>query len=221
MSLKILFMDELNGFYKSKVMILLWFGLPLLSFLMRFIESSLEGTPLSLITALLIGNIGGMLGFAMIGTSLASEINHHVYDLFIIRPVKKANIIISKFLAVFTCLFLAAIIAIIFGMLVDVISGDIILDYSMLKNILEPLTISLSMMAISCSTGVLIGITISSIAAAAILSVYIGSQLSSLLLLPTFIINGENSTLLSIIIGTSITLIILLISILIFNKKQF
>ncbi|MFW6196653.1 MAG: hypothetical protein ACOC5D_04875 [Thermoplasmatota archaeon] len=36
MSLKILFKDELRGFYKSKVMIVLWVGLPLLAALIYF-----------------------------------------------------------------------------------------------------------------------------------------------------------------------------------------
>ncbi len=39
MKLRVLFIDELRGFYKSKVMIFLWIGLPVIALLFRFISA--------------------------------------------------------------------------------------------------------------------------------------------------------------------------------------
>jgi hypothetical protein len=41
MKLGLLFKDELLGFYKSKVMIFLWIGLPVIALLFRFLRSPL------------------------------------------------------------------------------------------------------------------------------------------------------------------------------------
>ena len=82
MSLKILFLDELKGFYKSKVMIILWVGLPLLSLLFNFLVPDIEDFPISSIVAIIFSSIGGMLASAMLSTSIASEKVRHVYDLF-------------------------------------------------------------------------------------------------------------------------------------------
>ena len=107
MSLKILFVDELKGFYKSKVMIVLWVGLPLLSLLFHYIVPDTEGIPISSIVAIILSSIGGTLGSAMLSTSIASEKIRHVYDLFLIRPVKRTSILLAKFFSVYLCLIIA------------------------------------------------------------------------------------------------------------------
>ena len=43
MQLGLLFADELRGFYKSKVMIFLWIGLPVIALLFRFISAGSTG----------------------------------------------------------------------------------------------------------------------------------------------------------------------------------
>ncbi len=43
MKLGLLFKDELLGFYKSKVMIFLWIGLPVVALLFRFISGASTG----------------------------------------------------------------------------------------------------------------------------------------------------------------------------------
>jgi ABC-2 type transport system permease protein len=107
MSFRILFFDELKGFYKSKVMLILWFGLPFLTLLIHFINPDLEGLPVSSLVALLISSVGGTLSAALLSTSITNEKSHHVYDLFLVRPVKRYSILLAKYLAVYLCLIIA------------------------------------------------------------------------------------------------------------------
>ena len=60
MTLTLLFKDELQGFYKSKVMIFLWVGLPVIALLFRFIQVSSSGVEMTftLISTLLVSSIG-------------------------------------------------------------------------------------------------------------------------------------------------------------------
>jgi ABC-2 type transport system permease protein len=220
MSFFILFKDELRGFYKSKVMIILWVGMPLVSVLFHFLQPDTEGLPFISIISLVVGSIGGSLGSAMLSTSICSEKNSHVYDLFIIRPVKRYNLILSKFVAVYLCLIFATIISIIFGFIIDYITIGIPPGY-ILKNSFESLSISMCAMAIACSIGTFFGVSVSSVAAAAILSVYVGNQVSAISILPVIFITSLNPITFSLVIGISSTATLLLISVLIFHWQQF
>jgi ABC-type Na+ efflux pump permease subunit len=220
MSLRLLFIDELRGYAKSKVMIVLWFGLPLLSFLIQFINpSELEGMPISFLVSIVVSSIGGTLSGIMLSTSIVSEKNRHVYELFLIRPVKRRNLLLAKFLAVYLCLVIAVSISLGLGLIIDALTGD--LSEAFLNITFDSLIISLSTMAITCSIGILFGVITSSVPVAAILSVYLGSQLSSLIILPTFFISGLDTKTLALTLGLSLTIVIMSINILIFNGKQF
>jgi ABC-2 type transport system permease protein len=219
MSLKILFLDELKGFYKSKVMIILWIGMPLLSILLHFIPNT-ENFPITSLVAILIASIGGTLAAAMLSTSIASEKFRHVYDLFLIRPVRRSSILLSKFFAVYFCLIIATLISLIFGLIIDGFTIGILPDYVMVQTF-ESLFISLAGMAISCSIGMLFGILVSSVPVAAILSVYLGNQISALSILPTIFLDFINPILFALIIGVSVTISILTIGIIVFNRRQF
>ena len=89
MSLKILFKDELRGFYKSKVMIFLWVGLPILAILIYFWSPDTgQEIPFAAFSALLLSSIGGTLASVMLAVSIINEKEKNVYDLFLIRPIK-------------------------------------------------------------------------------------------------------------------------------------
>lgn len=62
MSFVLLVSDEIKGFYKSKVMIFLWIGLPFLTILIHF-WSSLQGggIPFTALSAIVTSSIGGTL----------------------------------------------------------------------------------------------------------------------------------------------------------------
>jgi len=219
LSFLLLFLDELKGYAKSKVMIVLWFGLPLLSFLIHFIQPETEDFPISFLVVLLVASIGGTLSAIMLSTSIVNEKNRHVYELFLIRPVKRYNLLLAKFFAVFLCLIIAILISLIGGLLIDIITIGFPENY--LNSIFDSLIISMSSMAITCSIGIFIGVLVSSVAVAAILAVYLGGQLSSVIILPTFFIPGLDPEMLALILGISISTILMGINILLFNRMQF
>jgi len=200
-------------------MIILWIGIPLLSFLLHFIPNT-EDFPITSLVAILIASIGGTLAAAMLSTSIASEKSRHVYDLFLIRPVRRRNILLAKFFAVYFCLIIATGISLILGLIVDGLTIGILPEYVLVQTS-ESLFISLAGMAISCSIGMLFGILVSSVPVAAILSVYLGNQLTALSILPTVFLNFINPILFALIIGILIPTFILTISIMTFNRRQF
>ncbi len=120
----LLFVDELRGFYKSKVMVFLWIGLPIIALLFRFISAGSSGQNISftLISALIVSSIGGTLASVMLAVFIINEKNRHVYDLFLIRPLKRRDIILAKFFSVYTCVAIASFIAILAGMITDYIT---------------------------------------------------------------------------------------------------
>lgn len=220
MSLKLLFFDELRGYAKSKVMVVLWVGLPLLALLIQFINpGDYEGMPVSFLVSLVVSSIGGTLSAIMLSTSIVSEKNRHVYELFLIRPVRRSSLILAKYLAVYLCLVIAVSISLSIGLIIDLIRGDLVENF--LKVTLESLLVGISSMSITCSIGIFFGVLVSSVPVAAILSVYLGSQLSSLILLPTFYIDALNPVVFALSLGISLTGIILLVDTLLFNRQQF
>ncbi len=220
MSLKILFVDELKGFYKSKVMIVLWVGLPLLSLLFHYIVPDTEGIPISSIVAIILSSIGGTLGSAMLSTSIASEKIRHVYDLFLIRPVKRTSILLAKFFSVYLCLIIATGISLTLGLILDQIFIGNLSEF-VLNQTIESLTISIAAMAISCSIGIFFGIIVSSVPVATILSVYIGNQISAISILPTLFLDFIDPIIFSLLVGCIAAVIMLTISSILFSRKQF
>ena len=220
MSLKILFADELKGFYKSKVMIVLWVGLPLLSLLFHYIVPDTEGIPISSIVAIILSSIGGTLGSAMLSTSIASEKIRHVYDLFLIRPVKRTSILLAKFFSVYLCLIIATGISLTLGLILDQIFIGNLSEF-VLNQTIESLTISIAAMAISCSIGIFFGIIVSSVPVATILSVYIGNQISAISILPTLFLDFIDPIVFSLLVGCIAAVFMLTISSILFSRKQF
>ena len=220
MSLKILFADELKGFYKSKVMIVLWVGLPLLSLLFHYIVPNTEGIPISSIVAIILSSIGGTLGSAMLSTSIASEKIRHVYDLFLIRPVKRTSILLAKFFSVYLCLIIATGISLTLGLILDQIFIGNLPEF-VLNQTIESLTISIAAMAISCSIGIFFGIIVSSVPVATILSVYIGNQISAISILPAVFIDFIDPIVFSLLVGCIAAVLMLTISSILFSRKQF
>lgn len=220
MSFFLLFWDEIRGFIKSKVMIALWIGLPLLSIIMHFIQPDTEGIPISIFTGLIVASIGGLLAAVMLSTTMVNELNARVYDLYLIRPVKRWHLIIAKYLAVFLCLTIATFLSLGVGLLIDHFTIGLPPD-TVISDTFESLAVSLAAMSISCAAGILIGILVNSIALAAILSIYLGQQLSLVAVLPGIFFETINPLYFSIGIGVAVTILILIVEIIVFNKKQF
>jgi ABC-2 type transport system permease protein len=220
MSLKILFFDELRGFYKSKIMIILWVGLPILSIILNLLRLDTEGVPLSYFVGLFIASIGGTLSSVMLSTSITSEINRQVFNLFLIRPVKRESLLIAKYLAVFSCLVIATLITLIVGVFIDWITTGIPQSIVLIQS-MESLGFSLAAMSISCSVGIIIGISVKNVAASAILSVYVGNQFSLISILPSVFLPGIlNPLIFSGSIGILLTALLMGIGIIIFKNKE-
>ena len=226
MSLLLLYKDELQGYYKSKIMIILWIGMPLITILMRllqFLDTSPGAAelPFTLITILVVSQIGGTLSSVMLSTSIVNEKNKKVYDLFLIRPVKRYELILAKYFAVISCLIIAIIISLIMGIIIDFFMNDLPSATEIWRVNIENLIVSLASMSISCCLGILFGIAINSVVAAAILSLYVGNQLSSVILIVVIFINETYKIFISSTIGIVLTIIIMAINLLQFIKKQF
>lgn len=221
MNLPLLFADELRGFYKSKVMVALWVGLPVIAILFRFLQYSSTGQniPFTVVSALVVSSVGGTLAAVMLAVFIINEKNRHVYELFLIRPIKRYEIILAKYLAVYLCVAIASLIAVAAGIAIDYATATT-LPAAILPNAAESLAISLSMVAVSCSAGVLIGIAAPSILVGAILVIYGGNQISVLPLLPT-ILGLSNATTFTAAIAALVTAIFIALSIALFNRKQF
>jgi ABC-2 type transport system permease protein len=221
MQLGLLFVDELRGFYKSKVMIFLWIGLPVIALLFRYISSISSGQslPFTLISALVVSSIGGTLASVMLTVFLINEKNRHVYDLFLIRPLKRRDIILSKFLSVYVCVAIASLIAVLAGITVDFASTGA-LSTTILTDAGQSLATSLSMIAVACSAGVIIGVASPSVLVGAILVIYGGNQISVIPLVPT-LLNIQNAALFTIGLAGAVAAALLGGAILLFEKKQF
>ena len=221
MKLPLLYVDELRGFYKSKVMLFLWIGLPIISILFRFVEYGTTGQALSftVISALVISSLAGTLAAVMLTISIINEKNRHVYELFLIRPIKRREIILAKFLSVYTCVAVASFIAVFFGMGTDYLTTGA-LSTGVLNNLGQSLAVSLSMVAVACAAGVLVGVAAPSVLVGAILVIYGGNQISVLPLVPT-ILNLSNATEFTIGLAALATSLILVAAVGLFERKQF
>jgi ABC-2 type transport system permease protein len=217
----LLFVDELRGFYKSKVMIFLWVGLPVIALLFRFVSagSSGQSIPFTVISALVVSSIGGTLASVMLAVFIINEKNRRVYDLFLIRPLKRRDILLAKFFSVYTCVAIASFIAVLVGIVTDYATTGA-LSTTILTDAGQSLAISLSMIAVACSAGVLIGIASPTVLVGAILVIYGGNQISVISLVPT-LLNLPDASVFTIALAALVAVILLATAITVFNRKQF
>ena len=216
-NLAILYLDELRGFGRSRVMLVLWIGLPLVTALFRLLQPNLEGMPLTTFTALMTGSIGGTLSAVLMATTITGERLSKVYDLFLVRPIRRGWLLVAKYLAALTGLFVAAFLAVAVGLAVDAFNG--LPALSLIEAALVPLLLSLSAMAVATAVGLLFGVLFNSVAAAAILSVYSGNQLSAIVLLPMVFLTGAWPLVIALGTGLLVPVGLLLASAAIFQRK--
>lgn len=218
MTFRILYTDELRGLARSKVMIALWVGLPLLTLLLKLIQPDTEGVPLLTFAAVLVGSIGGTLSAVLLSTTITGERNRHVYDLFLTRPVSRGTLLLAKFFAALTCLFVAALGSIGLALVVDAATGALVPGLA--GQLGESLLVSVAGMAVASAVGVLFGVLVNSIAVSAILSVYLGNQLSAIIVLPTVFVEGLNVPLFAGLVGALVPAILMIAAIAVFKRKS-
>lgn len=192
---RLLLRDELVGFAKSKVMIVMWVVLPLLAMAAYLLlpDELLEARGVSrqqisatAFVAFLMSSLAGTVAALMVAVDIVSERNRKVYELFVIRPISRAAIIWAKFLAVFACVSIACLAAIIAGLLVDWLRGAAISGQD-LRALVEPLVSLVGVIAVSTGIGVVFGTLSKSILAAVILILYLGQNLAIIPMLPIYL----------------------------------
>lgn len=222
MTLGLLYADEMRGFYKSYVMLALWVGLPALTialhFLQPLIEPAMRDWSLSYVVSITIAGIGGPLASVSLSASIVSERNQKVYELFLIRPVRRSSLILAKFAATYTCLVVATVISLASGMVIDSWLG--VPFESLWNEIVTSVVVTLSAMAMACSGAVLIGMFVSSVALASIVSIFGGEILILVPMLPNYFDPSANPVPLAIVSGLVITSLFLVLTIHVFNHRQ-
>jgi ABC-2 type transport system permease protein len=221
MSLALLFIDELRGFYKSKVMLFLWVGLPVIVILFRFVQVSTTGQEISftVISTLIVSSLAGTLASVMLAVSIINEKNRHVYELFLIRPLKRRDLLFSKYLSVYLCVAIASLISVLVGIATDLLIGGS-LSSAVFNSLGQSLALSFSMIAIACAAGVLIGVVSPSVLVGAILVIYGGNQTSIIPLLPT-LLNIPDAVLFTIALAVATAAGLLAGALFLFGRKQF
>jgi ABC-type transport system involved in multi-copper enzyme maturation permease subunit len=212
-----LYADEMLGFVRSKVMIVLIIGLPILITVLRLVQPDTEGMPFFAFTAIIMASVGGTLGAVLLSTSITNERARHVYDLFLVRPVTRAQLLLAKYFAALTVLLATAFLSLGVSIIADWIAGREL--GSLVQIAIQPIVLSLAGMAIACSVGVLLGVLVDSVAGSAILSVYLGNQLSAVAVLPS--VFATDLPVLPIAVGAGIGVggLVLVIAILVFQRK--
>lgn len=219
-TLALLYVDEFKGFTKSRVMLALWVGLPVLALILHAWSPAVDGDmPLSVFTALIVSSISGTLASAMLAVSLIHERSRHVYELFLIRPMQRRDILLAKFLAVYTGLAIASVLAVLVGFAFDYVDRGAI-PSGLLIDTLKSVGLSLSMTAIASAIGVLIGVISTSVLLGVILVIYGGNQIVGLVMLPV-VSDFSGNSLLTFAGAAVITGLAVYGAVLLFNRQQF
>ncbi|OPY28776.1 MAG: ABC-2 family transporter protein [Methanomassiliicoccales archaeon PtaU1.Bin030] len=213
MSLALLFRDEVNGFYRSKVMIALLIGMPLIAVLMYLLSPDLGGMPLAAFTAVTISSMAGLLASTTLSVSVINERTQGVYDLFLVRPVKRSHLLLAKYLAVVACVVLAAVFAILVASAYDwSVQGTVELN-----ELGQPMLVVMTMACVSCAVAVLVGTLVRSVLLGVILTIYGGNQLSAVIVLTS--LENVVSTEASALIGLALAAVVLVSSGVLFSRK--
>ena len=217
MSFSLLFLDELKGFYKSYVMIFLLIFIPIIALLFYFILP-VNIYEKMLIVSVIVSSLGGILSSAMLSANIINEKDSHTYDLFLIRPIKRWNIILSKYFAVVICVSLACMLALVVNILAYLVESSVLPNF-LITNIVDKIILTFSLIAIGSSFGVLMGVVISSLVGAVIIDIFIGQYLMYIPVLLGQFTNDPN--LMTALFGIVIMICLLAIAILLFSKKEF
>jgi len=222
----LLFRDELNGFYKSGVMLALWVLLPLIGILIYFLVGNQmteaapgQEVPMTFLIGYVVSNLGAQITAIMLTVNIINEKNAKVYEIYVIRPIRRSDLLWAKFLSVFLCVMFACIIAMFTGILVDSIMGNPPSSF-MIKSTFESFFMSLGIVGIFAATGIVVGVLADSILVGVLLILFVGGNLPILPALPGMF-GLENSMLWSLLIGLVVTVGLMLLGSVIFKNKQF
>jgi len=220
--------DELTGFARSRVMLVLWLLLPALAiggYLLLPAGALLGGAggPKLSATAFmsfLMSSIAGTVAALMVAVDIVSEKTRKVYELFVIRPIRPEAIVFAKFVAVFVCVAVACLLSIVLGIAVDAVRGDSIsgpLLYDALKAVVSLVTV----IAVSSAVGVLFGVMTKTILVAVILVLYVGQNVAIVPMLPMYLGLLPNHFWIVMVISGALAALLLWASAALFRRTQY
>jgi ABC-type transport system involved in multi-copper enzyme maturation permease subunit len=189
---RLLVRDELIGFARSKVMLVLWVVLPciaVLGFLLlrdRVLGGAGAAMTATAFMSFLESSLAGTVAALMIAVDIVSERNRNVYVLLVIRPIRREAIILAKFLAVFGCVAMACIVSVLLGMVIDALHG-VPPTAASLYDTGKALVSMAVVVAMATAAGALFGVLARTILVAVILVLYVGQNIAILPMLPTYL----------------------------------
>lgn len=220
--------DELVGFAKSKVVLVLWVVLPVLAIVAYLLLPPLgfhagDGGPLLSATAFvsfLMSSVAGTVAALMVAVDLVSEKNRKVYELFVIRPIRPEVIIWAKFLAVFVCVTLGCVVSIAAGIAVDAVRGQPMTG-AMLYDALKSVVALIEVIALSAAVGVFFGVVTKTIVVAVILVLYLGQNLAIVPMLPIYLGILPNAFWVVMLISAALVALLQFGSAVLFRRAQY
>lgn len=224
----LLLRDELVGFARSKVMLVLWLLLPALAvggyFLItrnadlgKAFGSDTRLTATNFMT-LIMSSLAGTIAALMVAVDIVSERQRKVYELFVIRPVRRDAILWAKFLAVFGCVTVASVTAILAGIAVDAIQGDAV---GLTARDLRSLASLIGVIAMSAAVGVFFGVLARTILVAVLLILYVGQNLAIVPMIPIYLGGLPNQFWVIMVITVALIALLMWGAIAMFRKSEF
>ena len=182
--------DELVGFARSKVMLVLWVLMPVLALagffllpLNAFRTGNHDTMTAATFMSVLLSSVSGTVAALMAAVDLVTERNRNVYVMFVIRPVRRETIVWAKFIAVFVCVATAVVTSLMLGIAADLVRG-VPVTLATLRDAVHALSSAAMVIALSASVGVLFGVIARSVVVAVVLVLYIGQNLAIVPMLP-------------------------------------
>ncbi len=187
--------DELYGFARSKVMLVLWVILPaiaIVGYLLFKDNAQLNGglgedhqLSANTFMSLILSSLSGTIAALMVAVDIVSERQRKVYELYVIRPIRREAIIWAKFIAVFLCVTIACVVSIALGIAVDTVRGDPF-NATIAFDALKALSQLTCVVGLSAAVGVLFGVISRTIVVAVLLILYGGQNLTIVPMIPTY-----------------------------------
>jgi len=228
MNLMILFQDEVHHFFKIRAMMYLWILLPVMTVFAHVFNSDTGMMSYALFMTSMTATIIGVVAGALIASSIINEKQQNVYIPFIIRPLKRRDLLLARYFAVCGSMFVTVLVAIVIGLIVDIISSGMSLNADMIHELVYGFTLCSTIIFFSGSIGLLLGVVNSSVYVALMIYLFFGLQSGNLMIYMFSWIDDYagvsiwwHRSLLQLAIGLVLTIGTLWMSVKFFNKKQF
>jgi ABC-2 type transport system permease protein len=224
----VLVRDELVGFAKSRVMLVLWIIVPLIAIgAYMLLPSELTGggfdgkQKLSAFQfmSVLMGSLSGLFAGIIPAADIVGEKNRNVYVLFAVRPFPRSVLLWAKFIAVCGCITMTCVVGFALAIIVDATRGHAVtadLLYEASKAIVQ----MIELIAMSCALGIVFGVLARSVLVAVLLYIFAGRNLLVIPLLPVYLDLMPGTFWPIMGVSTLVTLGLMWLSIWMFRKAQ-